>query len=250
MAATAPALVAPASSPGRAGTVGEEDGAPCPDGDMQPMQGVSSTDGVDAANVACVFLPQAHGGPGAPALGATADGADAVSCAAQLDDDGLAAFLDAVKEGMRIDESRMLVFNGPDWLVNGVGLQMDEERQHFVHAMLDGLQVPDDAIAAVFVRSRLARRVAVARIDDWAVPDEEMVLPFLCVSFNLEARPPARVPRVHPYRRESPRASVGAASSSADAGEEGWFDAEEGEGELGAGVGDLSDSELAELLDV
>ena len=63
------------------------------------------------------------------------------------------------------------------------------------------------------------------------------------------ARPP-RVPRVHPYRRESPRASVGAASSSADAGEEGWFDAEEGEGELGAGVGDLSDSELAELLDV
>ena len=59
-----------------------------------------------------------------------------------------------------------------------------------------------------------------------------------------------RVPRVHPYRRESPRASVGAASSSADAGEEGWFDAEEGEGELGAGVGDLSDSELAELLDV
>ena len=188
MAATAPALVAPASSPGRAGTVGEEDGAPCPDGDMQPMQGVSSTDGVDAANVACIFLPQAHDGPGAPALGATADGADAVSCAAQLDDDGLAAFLDAVKEGMRIDESRMLVFNGPDWLVNGVGLQMDEERQHFVHAMLDGLQVPDDAIAAVFVRSRLARRVAVARVNDWAVPDEEMVLPFLCVSFNLEAQ--------------------------------------------------------------
>ena len=51
-------------------------------------------------------------------------------------------------------------------------------------------------------------------------------------------------------RRESPRASVGAASSSADAGEEEWLDAEEGEGELGAGVGDLSDSELAELLDV
>ena len=65
---------------------------------------------------------------------------------------------------------------------------------------------------------------------------------------GASARP--RVPRVHPYRRESPRASVGAASSSADAGEEGWFDAEEGEGELGAGVGDLSDSELAELLDV
>ena len=195
MAATAPALVAPASSPERAGTAGEEDGAPCPDDSVQPMQGVSSTDGVDAANVACIFLPQAHGGPGAPALGATADGADAVSCAAQLDDDGLAAFLDAVKEGMRIDESRMLVFNGPDWLVNGVGLQMDEERQHFVHAMLDGLQVPDDAIAAVFVRSRLARRVAVARINDWAVPDEEMVLPFLCVSFNLEARPPARASR-------------------------------------------------------
>ena len=63
------------------------------------------------------------------------------------------------------------------------------------------------------------------------------------------ARPP-RVPRVHPYRRESPRASVGAASSSADTGEEEWLDAEEGEGELGAGVGDLSDSELAELLDV
>ena len=43
---------------------------------------------------------------------------------------------------------------------------------------------------------------------------------------------------------------MGAASSSADAGEEEWLDAEEGEGELGAGVGDLSDSELAELLDV
>ena len=31
---------------------------------------------------------------------------------------------------------------------------------------------------------------------------------------------------------------MGAASAAADAGEEGWFDAEEGEGELGAGVAD------------
>ena len=149
MAATAPALVAPASSPGRAGTVGEEDGAPCPDGDMQPMQGVSSTDGVDAANVACIFLPQAHGGPGAPALGATADGADAVSCAAQLDDDGLAAFLDAVKEGMRIDESRMLVFNGPDWLVNGVPQPLSVAARQSVAPQSDALRQLQDALVGL-----------------------------------------------------------------------------------------------------